>query len=149
MIKNTKIVGILNITPDSFSDGNKYTDEESILNHTNQLIQDGTDVIDVGAESTRPNARKLSDDEEWERLSPILQAIVQTCHKKNVEVSLDTYHPPSATRAIEIGVDYINDVNGFKNPQMIEAVKRSNTKLIVMHSLTVPAGLKLKCKGRY
>jgi len=139
MIQNTKIVGILNITPDSFSDGNKYTDEESILNHTKQLIKDGADIIDVGAESTRPNATKLSDEEEWQRLSPILKKVINTCHEHGAKVSLDTYHPPSAQKAIELGIDYINDVDGFKNPQMIEAIQDADTKLIVMHSLTVPA----------
>ena len=139
MIKNTKIVGILNITPDSFSDGNRYTDEESILDHTKQLIRSGADIVDVGAESTRPNATKLSDEEEWQRLSPILEKIVSICHEKNVEISIDTYHPTTVTKAIELGVDYINDVDGFKSPQMIESVQGSDVALIVMHSLTVPA----------
>ncbi len=139
MIKNTKIVGILNITPDSFSDGNKYTDAKSIIDHTRQLIKDGADVIDVGAESTRPNATKLSDEDEWQRLSPIIEKIINICHKHNVKVSLDTYHAESARKSIELGVDYINDVSGFKNPKMTEAIKNTDTKLIVMHSLTVPA----------
>ncbi|PIR39053.1 MAG: dihydropteroate synthase [Alphaproteobacteria bacterium CG11_big_fil_rev_8_21_14_0_20_39_49] len=139
MIKNTKIVGILNITPDSFSDGNKYNDAESILSHAEKLIKDGADVIDIGAESTRPGAIKLSTVQEWQRLSPILQNIIDTCHKNNVEAGIDTYHPENAMKAIETGIDYINDVNGFKNPQMIEVAKNSAVKIIAMHSLTVPA----------
>lgn len=139
MTINSKIVGILNITPDSFSDGNLYTDETSILVHTLKLIKDGADVIDVGAESTRPNAQKLSDAQEWQRLAPVLAKIIAICHENKVKVSLDSYHPHSVMQAIGLGVDYINDVNGLKNPQMIEAVKNSAVKIVLMHSLTIPA----------
>jgi dihydropteroate synthase len=139
MTTKTKIVGILNITPDSFSDGNLYNDEESILSQTLKLIKDGADIIDVGAESTRPNAEKLSDTQEWQRLSPVLEKIIALCHQHKVKVSLDSFHPSSVKRAIGLGVDFINDVNGLKNPQMIEALKNSTVKIVVMHSLTVPA----------
>ncbi|MDA0781790.1 MAG: dihydropteroate synthase [Rickettsiales bacterium] len=139
MIKNTKIVGILNITPDSFSDGNKYNDVEAILSYAEKLIKDGADVIDIGAESTRPGATKLSAEQEWQRLSSVLKKIIDTCNKNHVETSIDTYHLETAKKAIEMGIDYINDVSGFKNPQMIEVAKNSSVKIIVMHSLTVPA----------
>jgi dihydropteroate synthase len=139
MINKTKIVGILNITPDSFSDGGKYTDEQAIVNHTKNLIDEGADIIDVGAESTRPGAEKLSDEEEWQRLSHILSKIIQICHTYNVQVSLDTYHPNTAKKAVKLGVDYINDVDGLNNQKMVDTVKKSDVKLIVMHSLTVPA----------
>lgn len=136
MSYNAKIVGILNITPDSFSDGGQH---EDALKYARKLIEDGADIIDIGAESTRPGAKSLSYDEEWERLEPVLAAIIKTAKAANVKTSLDTRHHKSAVKAIRLGIDWINDVRGFCAPDMINAVKDSNVRLVMMHSLTVPA----------
>lgn len=135
----TKFVGILNVTPDSFSDGGKYTTIESALLHAKKLIEDGASIIDIGAESTRPNAIPINNIEEWQRLESILPAVIRFCHANNVLVSLDTRHAESAKKAIALGIDWINDVCGFDDIAMITAAKDSNCKLVVMHSLGVPS----------
>jgi len=131
----TRLMGIVNFTPDSFSDGGKYNAVESALNHIDQLIQDGAHIIDIGAESTRPGAAALSAEEEWERLAPLFAAL----DISQSIFSLDTRHPENAKRALDKGFHWINDVSGFQDDAMIEAVKTSNCKLVVMHSLSVPA----------
>lgn len=136
MPHNTKIVAILNVTPDSFSDGDEHFTPDAALRATQRAIEEGADVIDIGAESTRPGATPLSGEEEWQRLEPVLQHLPRV---PSIEFSVDTYHPENATKALALGVDWINDVSGFANPAMIQAVKNSDCKLVVMHSLGVPA----------
>ena len=130
----TKIVGILNITPDSFADGGKYNSIQTAIDHARQMFEEGADIVDIGAESTRPDATPLSHEEEWERIQPILEDVV-----KLGMISIDTYHHETAKRAIELGVSWINDVSGCEDPQMIEAIKQSNAKIVVMHNLGIPA----------
>ena len=132
----TKIVAILNLTPDSFSDGGAYLCPEHALKAIEQFIADGADVIDIGAESTRPGATPLSYEEEWQRLEPVLKALPRN---KGVEFSLDTRHAQTAQKALSYGIDWINDVSGFSDPAMLESVKHSDCKLVAMHSLSVPA----------
>ena len=134
----SKIMGILNITPDSFSDGEAFS-EQKILARAEALLTDGAHIIDVGAESTRPGATPLSADEEWQRLSALLPQIIQQAHAKNCQVSLDTRHPKTAASALELGVDIINDVSGFTNPEMLAVVTASACDIVCMHSLTIPA----------
>lgn len=109
--KEPVIMGILNITPDSFSDGGKYNDIDAALQHTRQMIEEGAKIIDVGGESTRPGYTLISDEEEINRVVPVIEAI-----KKNfdVPVSLDTYKAGVAQAGIAAGCDLINDVWGFK-----------------------------------
>ena len=141
----TKIVGILNITPDSFSDGGRFDAPLQALEHLRQMLQEGVDVIDVGAESTRPNATPISVEEEWLRLTKILPQVVFAVEKfnrdnsKQVEISIDTYHALTAKRAYEVGVKIINDVSGLKNFEMVEFIAQKNIKTVFMHSLSVPA----------
>lgn len=141
----TKIVGILNITPDSFSDGGRFDAPSLALKHLKQMLQEGADVIDVGAESTRPNAIPISAQEEWQRLEKILPQVVFAVEKfnrdnsKQVEISIDTYHTLTAKMAYEVGVKIINDVSGLKNSEMIEFIAQKNIKTVFMHSLSVPA----------
>ena len=134
----TKIVAILNITPDSFSDGGKYFNERNILQRTQELIDEGAAIIDIGAESTRPEATPLNANQEWDRLKDILPKIIKLCHENKVLTSLDSYHIESVSKAIDLGIDWINDVNGFKDPNMIKAVQNSEVKLVIVHSLSVP-----------
>ena len=133
-IKRTKLVGIVNITPDSFSDGGQNSSPEAALKTIEQMERDGADIIDIGAESTRPGATALTHEQEWERLSEVLPGLVNI-----MQFSIDTRHPQTAAKAIKLGADWVNDVSGFSNPDMIEAVRGSDCRLVVMHSLTVPA----------
>lgn len=139
----TQFVGILNYTPDSFSDGQQHNEKNAALKHIDQLIEEGASVIDIGAESTRPNATPLSASEEWQRLQDSLPELVQHIHQQKILVSLDSYHPKTAKRALDLGVDWINDVTGLTNPAMIEAVRHSPCKLVMMHNLGVPVDPKV------
>ena len=105
------IMGILNVTPDSFSDGGKYNDMDQALRHAEQMIADGADIIDVGGESTRPGHIKITDSEEIERVCPIIEKLKESF---DVPVSLDTYKSAVAAAGITAGADLINDIWGLK-----------------------------------
>ncbi len=131
------LLGILNVTPDSFSDGDANLTPQMAADAAEMMIAQGAVAVDIGAESTRPDATPLTWEQEWERLEPVLQLC------GNFPISIDSYHPETVARALEFPqVKFINDVNGFKDIEMCKlattAVKRG-TQLIVMHSLTVPA----------
>jgi dihydropteroate synthase len=123
------VMGILNVTPDSFSDGGDFSEPAQALRHAEQMLHDGADLIDIGAESTRPGAAALSEDQEWTRLAPLLPALI----KMGVPISVDTYRPATMRRAIDAGCDMINCVAGFRMPGAIEAVAQSHAGLCVMH----------------
>jgi dihydropteroate synthase len=132
-----KIVGILNITPDSFSDGGEFCAPQTALKQAKLMIKHGASVIDIGAEATGPNASPIQHNEEWERLEPTLKALQPL--RNLVQISVDTRHPSTAANALKLGTDWINDVSGFEDPLMIETVKVSNCKCVFMHNLGVPA----------
>jgi dihydropteroate synthase len=132
--RDTQLVGIINITPDSFSDGGETFSSETALVAIKRLMEEGADIVDIGAESTRPGATPVSHEEEWERLEPVLAQL-----PKGVAVSIDTRHAATARNALAYHVEWINDVSGFSAPEMIDAVKNSDCMLVVMHSLSVPA----------
>lgn len=135
----SKLVGILNLTPDSFSDGGLAFAPDDALRRVDALLEAGADVVDIGAESTRPGAQPLSAEEEWARLGPVLGRAIERIHARGAIASLDTRHAATARRATSLGVDWINDVNGLQDSQMVEAVKDSACMLVLMHSLSVPA----------
>jgi len=141
----TKLVGVLNITPDSFSDGNRYNDIISALAHLKRLIYDGADIVDIGAESTRPRAVLITHQQEWKRLREILPkavAYIKNYNKNtgnNIQISLDSRHYQTIREALKLGIDFINDVTGFEDTEMIELAVLSRCKIIVMHNLGVPA----------
>lgn len=126
----TLIMGILNVTPDSFSDGSFFYSHESAVNHAEKLISDGADIIDIGAESTRPNFTPIDSDTEIARLEKIIPAL------KNfgVPISIDTYKPQVASVALELGADIINDVHGLEDDEMISVAKKFNAPVIAMHN---------------
>ncbi len=130
MMQNVQWVGIVNATPDSFSDGGTYDPVAQAL----ALVEQGAHVIDVGAESTRPNATPVEPAEEWGRLDPVLKALQDV----DVLVSVDTRHAATAEKALALGVDWINDVSGLQSAEMLALAKGSQSKWVVMHSLTVP-----------
>lgn len=133
------VMGILNITPDSFSDGSDFTDVATAMQHAEAMVREGAAIIDVGAESTRPGADAVSAEDEWARLAPLLPALV----KLGVPISVDTYKPETMRRAIDAGCDMINCIAGFRRPGAIDAVKDSNVALCVMHMQGEPQSMQL------
>lgn len=129
--KKTYIMGILNITPDSFSDGGKYISAEKALKKALEIESLGADIIDIGAQSTRPGYRKISPKEEWGRLSPVLKEI---CESVKVPVSIDTFYPEVAKKALDMGAEIINDVSGFESPEMFKLVAEYSCGAVIMHS---------------
>jgi dihydropteroate synthase len=124
------IFGILNVTPDSFSDGGKYTSVQRAVEHAHQMIAAGADVIDIGGESTRPGAAQITLDEEQSRVLPVIEQLV----KENIVVSLDTMRADTARHGINLGVRYINDVSGGKaDAEMLNLVAKSDVDYILMH----------------
>jgi len=134
----TALVGIVNVTPDSFAEATHRPDPDRALAHAEALLEAGAAVVDVGAESTRPGASELSAAQEWARLAPCLSRIVGGARRHGARVSLDTRHPETARRGIEAGVDWINDVSGTPDA-MAAAVAPSAAKLVLMHNVTIPA----------
>ena len=135
----TQLMGILNLTPDSFSDGGQLSAPESALTRAHSMIAAGASILDLGAESTRPGATALGWQEEWSRLEPILKTLSSSQLTKNVQLSVDTRHVDTAKRALEWGVSMINDVSGLVDPAMKELLVQSSCDCVVMHSLSVPA----------
>lgn len=126
-----KLVGILNVTPDSFSDGGQFFDPQMALAHAEQLFEDGAYWVDVGAESTRPNAEPLTANEEWRRLQPVLEVLLPAYPGR---ISLDSYHPETIEKAFTIGPVIVNDVTGMNDPAMRSLVVRlSLPKVIISH----------------
>lgn len=131
MRQNVELVGVLNITPDSFSDGGQFIDPAAAIAHANQLMLQGASLLDIGAESTRPGAEPLTPDEEWARLQPVLSSLISAYPDC---ISLDTYHPETVRRAArECGQFIINDVTAFNNPEMIEAAVDLSLRCVVSH----------------
>lgn len=128
------VMGILNATPDSFSDGGQFAALDYAITHAEQMIRDGADIIDIGGESSRPGAPPVGLDEELRRVMPVIFAL-RDCGKA---ISVDTYKPEVMREAVLAGVDMINDINGFRAPGAIEAVKDSDCALCVMHMLNNP-----------
>ena len=126
------VMGILNITPDSFSDGGRFQSVEAALAQARKLAADGADIIDVGAESTRPGHTPVPVDEEWRRLEPLLAPLLA---QTDMPFSIDTYKADIARRAVALGVCVINDVWGLqKDPAMADVVAESGAAIVVMHN---------------
>lgn len=127
-------MGILNVTPDSFSDGGKFIARGDALRQAERMMLDGVDLIDIGGESTRPGAPPVPLDEELERVIPMIEQL----RDANVPLSIDTYKPEVMRQALAAGADLINDVWGFRLPGAIDAVRDSRCGLCAMHMLGEP-----------
>jgi dihydropteroate synthase len=127
-------LGILNLTPDSMSDGGRFLEPGAAARQAEVLVGLGAGVLDLGAESTRPGAEAVSPDQEWARLEPVLAALRAT--RPDLPISLDTRHPEVAARGLRMGVAVINDVTGFQDPRMLDLARRSSCGLIAMRSRT-------------
>ncbi|MGE5379955.1 MAG: dihydropteroate synthase [Methylocystaceae bacterium] len=130
--EKTLVMGILNVTPDSFSDGGRFCNPAEALAHAQEMQDEGADIIDIGGQSTRPGSRVVNAEEEWQRLAPVLPQLVK---KLTVPVSVDTYYQLVAERALEQGAHIINDVSGFKvDPGLAEVVYRYGAAVVIMHA---------------
>ena len=128
---HTAVMGILNITPDSFSDGGKYHDTEKAVAHALEMQAMGADILDIGAQSTRPGHTPVSALEEWGRLEPVLCALQKKIH---VPISIDTYYTEVAEKALRMGASIINDVSGSLENGMPELTARYGAGLVMMHA---------------
>ena len=130
--KHTYVMGILNVTPDSFSDGGKWNGMDAALKHVEEMIGQGMDIVDVGGESTRPGYQMLSDDEEIARVVPVIEKIKSTF---DIPISLDTYKSNVAKAGIQAGADLINDIWGLKyDTKMAEVISNANVACCLMHN---------------
>ncbi len=129
--KKTYVMGVLNYTPDSFSDGGKFNSPVDALNHALRMQEQGADIIDLGANSTRPGATILTASEELERISPALEILEG---KLSIPLSVDTFYPSVARAALEKGASIINDVSGEFNSDMAELAKEFGAGYVVMHN---------------
>lgn len=129
--KRTLIMGVLNVTPDSFSDGSKFNNEEHAIEHALRMERAGADLIDIGAESTRPGSEGISAEEEWRRLLPVLGGLRRLL---KIPISIDTQKAEVAETALDAGAELINDISGLKSdPRIAEVAARHHVPLILMH----------------
>lgn len=132
----TYIMGILNVTPDSFSDGGKFNQIDAALYHAEEMIRDGADIVDVGGESTRPGHTVITDEEEISRVAPVIEAIKS---RLDIPVSIDTYKCKVTEAALKAGADLVNDIWGFKHDRRVaELTAQYGVACCLMHNRTKP-----------
>lgn len=136
--KKTHVMGILNVTPDSFSDGGHFLDAGEAVAHGLRLVEEGADILDVGGESTRPGAAPLSLSAEEKRVLPVIRALAG---KVDVPISVDTYKPALAARALDAGASLVNDIFGLRRKGMAELVARRDVPVVIMHMQGTPRNM--------
>jgi len=130
------VMGILNVTPDSFSDGGRYTDQDDALRHAMEMVNDGADIIDIGGESTRPGSQPVSQDEELSRVIPVIRSLVR---EADVLISIDTQKSAVAEAALQSGAHIVNDVSaGTHDSDMLRVVSEQGAVYIMMHMQGTP-----------
>ena len=139
------LMGVLNLTPDSFSDGGLFMEPDSAVAHARRLVGEGAGIIDVGAESTRPDGAAVDAATEWARVEPVLNGLQQLREelqppgpREPFRISIDSRHPSTVRNALGLGVDIVNDVTGFRDPEMLEIAQGTEVPLVFMHSLSIP-----------
>ncbi len=134
------VMGIVNVTPDSFSDGGKFSDTALAIEHALKLVEEGADILDIGGESTRPNAEPVPLQEELNRVIPVIKALRDRVH---VPISIDTYKPQVMQAAIAAGADLVNDINALQENGALEAVKNSTVGICLMHMQGTPQTMQI------
>ncbi|KZY33770.1 MULTISPECIES: dihydropteroate synthase [unclassified Oleiphilus] len=140
-LATTQVMGVLNVTPDSFSDGGQYSNLDSALNQVEIMLAQGASIIDVGGESTRPGAQPVSVQEELDRVCPVAEKILQNF---DVVLSVDTSTPQVMRETVALGAGLINDVRAFTRPGAVEAVAGANVALCVMHMQGKPDTMQIQ-----
>lgn len=135
-----RVMGIVNVTPDSFSDGGKYESTEKAVEHGLQLIADGADILDIGGESTRPGATPVSLEDELSRVVPVIEQLSKVA---GVPLSIDTYKPEVMRAAIAAGADIVNDVRALQEPGALEIVAASRAGVCLMHMQGTPQTMQI------
>jgi len=134
--KRTLLMGVLNVTPDSFSDGGLFFDKEKAIAHGLKMVEEGADIIDIGGESTRPSSKPLELEEELRRVIPVIESLAK---EVAVPISIDTYKSTVAQRAIQAGAEIINDISGLHfDPSLAKVAAKEDTPLVLMHIRGTP-----------
>ncbi len=137
-----KIMGIVNVTPDSFSDGGNYYSKQKAVEHCLQLIKDGAEIIDIGGESTRPGALDVSESDEIKRIIPVIEVLKSL--KSDIKVSVDTTKYNVALEAIKVGADIVNDISGLTfEPRLAELCAKYDKELVIMHINGSPRNMQI------
>jgi dihydropteroate synthase len=123
-------MGVLNVTPDSFSDGGRYLRPEDAIDRGLRLAEEGADIVDVGGESTRPGSDPVSEQDELDRVAPVVEALGR---RVEVRISVDTYKPRVAEECLGLGATLVNDVTGLADPRMVRAAKERRAGVVIMH----------------
>ncbi len=135
MSKRTQVIGILNVTPDSFYDGGQYSLPDKAYAHAIQMIEDGCDWIDIGGESSRPGSEPIGEEDEQRRILPVLERLQNV----SVPISVDTYRADTARKALKYGVSIVNDISAFRlDPELVEVVAEAGCGYILMHMQGTP-----------
>jgi dihydropteroate synthase len=134
--ERTLVMGIVNVTPDSFSDGGAFLTPDDAIRHGARLVDEGADVLDVGGESTRPGAAAVESDEELRRVIPVIEGLTQM--QRTTPISIDTRKPEVARAALEAGARIVNDTRGGRDPAMLETVATTGAGVVLMHMLGEP-----------
>jgi dihydropteroate synthase len=135
--ERTLVMGILNVTPDSFSDGGRFLDRAAAVAHATRMVDDGADILDVGGESTRPGSNAVSVDEELERVRPVIERLAEL--HPAIPISIDTRKASVAAQALAAGATIVNDVSGGADPEMFDVVRERDAAVVLMHMRGDPA----------
>lgn len=137
-LKRTLIMGVLNVTPDSFSDGGLFVDVDKAVEHAKQMVAEGADIIDVGGESSRPNSDPVSEEEELKRVVPVVKKLAE---KIKAPISIDTYKPRVAEECLKLGANIVNDISGFREQEMIDVAAKYGAAVVIMHMKGTPKNM--------
>ncbi len=124
------VMGILNVTPDSFSDGGRFNETDRAVEHAMRMVEEGAGIIDIGGESSRPGSPRVSAEEEWERIGPVIKAVRDS---SEIPISVDTYKPEVAEKALNAGADMINDIYGLRKEGMADVIADHGAAVVIMH----------------
>lgn len=139
-LSNPCVMGIVNVTPDSFSDGGQYASISQAVEHALQLVEEGASILDIGGESTRPGATPVGLDKELSRVIPVIETLVKLV---NIPLSIDTYKPQVMQAAIDAGISIVNDVNSLQAPNALETVAKSHVGVCLMHMQGSPQTMQI------